>query len=163
MLIIDSISIYGNWTFIRCCHDGIGFIFILNKLIFTVDTFLFQNQLSAMEEESDTIGGSEMEILKRTIADKDREIAELSGELQTLQVQLLTVDKYPSEEEEEEVYRLMVEISELRAKLVEVEDEGQKGKTQLKILRQQREHLLQLIADLREKECAALQVNCFVH
>ena len=38
-----------------------------------------------MEEESNTIGGSEMEALKKTIADKDREIAELSGELQALQ------------------------------------------------------------------------------
>ena len=32
------------------------------------------------------------------------------------------------EEEEEELYRLMVEISELRAKLVEAEDEIQEGK-----------------------------------
>ena len=55
-----------------------------------------------MEEESNAIAGSDMEALKKTIADKDREIAELSGELQTLQAQLQTVSKYPSEEEEEE-------------------------------------------------------------
>ena len=77
-----------------------------------------------MEEEFNAIAGSEVEALKQTIADKDSEIAELSGELQTLQVQLQTVGKYPSkEEEEEEVYRLVVETSELRAKLVEAEGE----------------------------------------
>ena len=82
--------------------------------------FLFQEQLSAVEEEeSNAIAGSEVEALKQTIADKDREIAELSGQLQTLQAQLQTVGKYPSEEEE--VYRLMVETSELTAKLVEAE------------------------------------------
>ena len=55
-----------------------------------------------MEEEFNAIAGSEVEVLKQTVADKDREIAELSGELQTLQAQLQTVSKYPSEEEEEE-------------------------------------------------------------
>ena len=104
-----------------------------------------------------------MEALKQTIADKEREIAELSGELQTLQAQLQTVGKYPSEEdEEEEVYRLMVETSELRAKLVEAEDEKQEGKRQLEAIHRQREHLQQLIADLREKKCAASQVESCV-
>ena len=127
----------------------------------TVDTFLFQNQLSAVEEDFNAIAGSEVETFKQTIADKDREIAELSGELQTLQAHLQTVGKYPSEEEEEEeVYRLMVETSELRAKLVEAEGEKQEGKRQLEVIHRQREHLQQLIADLREKKCAASQVDC---
>ena len=91
-----------------------------------MDTFLFQDQLSTVQNESNVIAGSEVEALKQTITDKDREIAELSGELQALQAQLQTVDKYPPEEEEE-VYRLMVETSELRAKLVEVEGEKQEG------------------------------------
>ena len=77
-------------------------MFILDDEIFTLDTLIFQDQLSTVEEESNAIGGSEVEALKQTIADKDREIAELSGELQTLQAQLQTVGKYPSEEEEEE-------------------------------------------------------------
>jgi len=102
-----------------------------------------------------------VEALKQTVADKDREITELSGELQTLQVQLQTVPKYPSEkeeEEEEEVHRLMVETSELTAKLVEAGDEKQEGKRQLEAIHRQREHLQQLIADLRKKKCAASQV-----
>ena len=91
----------------------------------------FQDQLSAVEEESNTIGGSEVEALKQTVADKDREIAELSGDLQALQTDLQIVGKYRSEEEEEEeVYRLMVETSELRAKLVEAEGEKwERGET----------------------------------
>ena len=136
-----------------------GFICILDNEIFTLDTF-FQNQLSAVEEESNPIEGSEVEALKQTVADKDREIAELSGELQTVQAQLQTVSEYPSEEE---VYRLMVETSELRAKLVETESEKQKGKRQLEVILQQREHLQQLIADLREKKGGASQVDCCVH
>ena len=103
-----------------------------------------------------------MEALKQTIADKDREIAELSGELQTLQAQLQTVDKYPSEEKEEEVYRLMVETSELRAKLVEVEGEKWERERQLEAIYRQLEHLQQLIADLREKKSAASKVDCCV-
>ena len=104
-----------------------------------------------------------MEALKQTLSDKDREITELSGKLQTLQAQLQAVNEYPSEEEEEEVYRLMVETSELRAKLVEAEDEKQEGKRQLEVIHRQREHLQQLIADLREKKCAASQVDCCVY
>jgi len=138
-------------------------MFILDNEIFTVDTLIFQNQLSAVEEESNTIAGSEVEVLRETIVDKDRKIAELSGELQTLQAQLQTVDKYPSEEEEEEeeeVYGLMVETSDLRVKLVEAEDEKQERKRQLEVIHRQREHLKQLIADLRDKKCAASQVDC---
>ena len=117
-----------------------------------------------MDEESNAIVGSEVEALKQTIADKDREIAELSGELQILQAQLQTVGKYLSEEEEEEeVYRLMVETSELRASLVEIEGEKWEGKRQLEVIHRQREHLQQLIADLREKKCTASQVDCCVH
>ena len=139
-------------------------MFILDNEIFTLDTFLFQNQLSAVEEEeSNTIGGSEVETLKQTIADKDREIAELSGELQILQAQLWTVDQYRSEEEEEEeVYRLMMETSELRAKLVEAEHEKWERKRQLVAAHQKIELLQQLIAELREKKSAASQVYCCV-
>ena len=116
------------------------------------------------EEESNAIAGSEVEALKQTIADKDREIAELSGELQTLQAQLQTVGKYPSEEEEEEeVYRLMVETSELRAKLVEAEGEKWERERQLVAAHQKMELLQQLIAELREKKSAASQVDCCAH
>ena len=138
-------------------------MFILDNAIFKVDTFLFQNQLSAVEKESNTIAGSKVEALKQTIANKDKEIAELSGELQTLEAQLQTVGKYPSEEEEKKVNRLVVETSDLRAKLVETECEKQEGKRQLEAIHRQREHLQQLIADLRKKKCAASQVNCYVH
>ena len=136
---------------------------ILDNEIFTLDTFLSQDQLSSMEEESNKIAGSEVEALKQTIADKDREIAELSGELQTLQAQLKTVDKYPSEEEEEEVYKLMVETSELRAKLVKVEGAKQERERQLEAIHRQMEHFQQLTADLREKKSAASKVDCCVH
>ena len=114
-----------------------------------------------MEEESNTIGGSEMEALKQTIADKDREIAELSGDLQALQTELQIVGKYRSEEEEEEeeeVYRLMVETSELRAKLVEAEGEKWERERRLVAAHQNMELLQQLIAELREKKSAASQV-----
>ena len=127
-----------------------------------VDTFLSQDQLSTVEEESNVIAGSEVEALKQTIAEKDREIAELSGELQTLHAQLQTVDKCPPEEKEEEVNRLMVETSELRAKLVEVEGEKQERERQLEAIHRQKEHLQQLIADLREKKSAASKVDCCV-
>ena len=117
-----------------------------------------------MEEESNAIAGSEVEALKQTIADKDREIAELSGDLQTLQTQLQTVSKYPpEEEEEEEVYRLMVETLDLRAKLVEAEGEKWEGERRLVAARQKMELLQQLIAELSEKKSAASQVDCCVH
>ena len=126
-----------------------------------MDTFLYQNQLSAVGGEFNVIAGSEVEALKQTIADKDREIAELSGELQTLEAQLQTVSKHPSEEEEEEVNSLVVVTSELRAKLVEAKGEKQERERQLEVIHRQREHLQQLIADLRKK-CAASQVDCCV-
>ena len=102
-----------------------------------------------------------MEALKQTVADKDREIAELSGELQTLQAQLQTVSEYPPKaEKEEEVYRLMVETSELRAKLVEAEGEKWERERRLVAACQNMELLQQLIAELREKKSAAPQVYC---
>ena len=134
--------------------------------IFTVDTLLFKDQLKSVEEEFNLIAGSEVENLKQTIADKDREIEELSGELQTLQAQLQTVPKYPSveeEKEEEEVYRLMVQTSELRAKLVEAESEKQEVEKQLEAAYRQMELLQKLIAELSEKKCTASQVDCCVH
>ena len=126
-------------------------------------TSFFQHQLSAVEEESNIIGGSGVEALKQTIADKDREIAELSGDLQRLQAQLQTVSKYPPEaEKEEEVYRLTVETSELRAKLVEAKGEKWEKERQLVAAHQNIELLQQLIAELREKKSAASQVYCCV-
>ena len=110
------------------------------------------------------IGGSEVETLKQTIADKDREIAELSGELQTLQAQLQTVSKYPpDEEEEEEVHRLMVETTDLRAKLVEAEGEKWERERRLVAAHQKMELFQQLIAELREKKSAASQVDYCVY
>ena len=107
-----------------------------------------------MEEESRAIAVSEVEALKQTVADKDREIAELSGDLQAQ-----IVGKYRSEEEEEEeVYRLMVETSELRAKLVEAEGEKWERERRLVAAHQNMELLQQLIAELREKKSAASQV-----
>ena len=113
-----------------------------------------------MEEESNVIAGSEVE-LKQTIADKDKEIAELSGELQALQAQLQEMGKYQLEEEkeEEEVHRLMVKTLDLQAKLVETEGEKQEGERRLEATYQHMEYLQQLITDLREKKCAAPQVD----
>ena len=128
--------------------------------------FLFQNQLSAVEEESNAIAGSEVEALKQTVADKDREIAELSGKLQTLQAQLQIVSKSEEEaeeEEEEKVHRLVVETSELRAKLVEAEREKWERERQLVAAHQKMELLQQLIAELREKKSTASQVDCYAH
>ena len=136
-------------------------VFMYIGQIFTVDAFLSQDQLSVVEEESNMMAGSEVEALKQAIADKDREIAEFSGELQKLQAQLQTVDKYPSEDKEEEVHRLTVETSELRAKLVEAEGEKQERERQLEAIRRQMELLQQLTADLREKKSAASQVDCY--
>ena len=112
-----------------------------------------------MEEESNAI---EVEALKQTVVDKDWEITELSGELQIIQMQLQKVEKYLSEEEEEEVYRLMVETSELRAKLVEAEQEKWERKRRLVAAHQKMELLQQLIAELREKKSAASQVDCML-
>ena len=47
--------------------------------------FLFKIQLSFVEEE---LAGPEVEAFKQTIVEKDSEIAELSKELETLQMRL---------------------------------------------------------------------------
>ena len=66
-----------------------------------------------MEKEYEVTTGSEVEALKQTVAEEDREIVKLSEELQTLEAKLQTVVKHSSEAEEE-VYTLIVETSELR-------------------------------------------------
>ena len=109
-----------------------------------------------MEEEYNAIPSSEVEGFKQTIAEKERKIAELSEELQTLQARLQGVSRCQSEEEE--LHRLTVETSELRAKLVEAEDEKQEGKRRLEATHRQMESFQQLIAELREKKNAASQV-----
>ena len=118
-----------------------------------------------MEEEYNAIPSSEIEGFKQTIAEREREIAELSEELQTLQARLQGMSRCQSEEEEEELHRLTVETSELRAKLVEAEDEKQEGKRRLEATHRQMESLQQLIAELREKKNAASQVvlECVCH
>ena len=130
-----------------------------------VCSFLFKDQLSSVEEEYNAIPHSEVEGFKQTIAEREREIAELSEELQTLQARLQGVSRCQSEEEEEELHRLMVETSELRAKLVEAEDEKQEGKRRLEATHRQMESFQQLIAELREKKNAASQVvlECVCH
>ena len=106
-----------------------------------------------MMEEYNAIPGSEVDAFKQTIAEREREIAELSEELQTLQARLQGVSRCQSEEEEEELHRLTVETSELRAKLVEAEDEKQEGKRRLEATHRQMESF-----QLREKKNAASQV-----
>ena len=108
-----------------------------------------------MEEEYNAIPVSEVDALKQTIAEREREIAELLEELQTLQVRLQGMSECQSSEEEEELHRLTVETSELRAKLVEAEDEKQEGKRRLEATHRQIESFQQLIAELREKKNAA--------
>ena len=115
-----------------------------------------------MEKESEVIAGSEVEALKQTVAEKDRETAKLSEELQTLQAKLQMV-KHSSEAEEEEVYTLIVETSELRVKLVEVEDEKLEKERKLEVAHQHMELLQQLIVELREKKCSTSQVDYYVH
>ena len=107
--------------------------------------------------------GSEVEAFKQTVAEKDREIVRLSEELQTLQAKLQTVVKHSSEAEEEEVYTLIVETSELRVKLVEVEDEKLEMERKLEVTHQHMELLQQLIVELREKKCTTSQVDYYVH
>ena len=114
-----------------------------------------------MEEEYNAIPRSEVDAFKQTIAEKEREIAELSEELQTLQPRLQGVSRCQSEEEEE-LHRLTVETSELRAKLVEAEDEKQEGKRRLEATHRQIEFFQQLIAELREKKNAASQVIMYM-
>ena len=123
----------------------------------TVCLFLFKDQLASVEKEYNAIPHSEVEGFKKTIAEREREIAELSEELQTLQARLQEVSRCQSEEEEE-LHRLTVETSELRAKLAEAEDEKQEGKRRLEATHRQMESFQQLIAELREKKNAASQV-----
>ena len=126
-------------------------------------SFLFKDQLSSVEEEYNAIPGSEVEGFKQTIAEREREIVKLSEELQTLQAQLQGVSRCQSEEEEEEeLHRLTVKTSELRAKLLEAEDEKQEGKRRLEATHRQMESFQQLIAELREKKNAASQVGVCV-
>ena len=107
------------------------------------------------------IAGSEVKAFKQTIAEKDSKISELSDELHTLQSQLQGVSKcQPEEEEEEELHRLTIEISEQRAKVVKTEDEKREWERRLEATDRQMESLQQLIAELREKDSAASQVNC---
>ena len=125
-------------------------------------SFLFKDQLSSVEEEYNAIPGSEVESFKQNIAEREREIAELSEELQTLQARLQGVSRCQSEEEEE-LHRLTVETSELRAKLVEADDEKQEGKRRLEATHRLMESFQQLIAELREKKNAASQNVCVIH
>ena len=125
----------------------------------TVCLFLFKDQLASVEKEYNAIPHSEVEGFKQTIADREREIAELSEELWTLQARLQGMSRCQSEEEEEEeLHRLTVETSELTAKLVEAEDEKQEGKRQLEATHRQMESFQQLIAELMEKKNAASPV-----
>ena len=124
----------------------------------TVYSFLFKGQLCSVEE-SNVIAGSEVETFKQTILEKESEIAELSEELHSLQTQLWEVCRCQLEEEEEELHRLTVETSELRAKLVEAEDEKKEVERWLDATQRQMESFQQLIAELREKKNAASQVD----
>ena len=120
-------------------------------------SFLLKGQLCSVEE-SNVIAGSEVEAFKQTIVEKESEIAELSEELHSLQTQLWEVFRCQLEEEEEELHRLTVETSELRAKLVEAEDEKKEVERRLDATQRQMESFQQLIAELREKKNAASQV-----
>ena len=103
-----------------------------------------------------------MEAFEQTIAEKNSEIVELSKELGTLQTRLHRVNRCQSDEEEEkeeELHRLTVETSELRAKLVEVENEKQEVERWLEATHQKIESFQELVAELREKKSAASQVD----
>ena len=112
-----------------------------------------------MEEE---LAGSEVEAFKLAIAEKDSEIVELSKDLETLQNRLHGVNRCQSDEEEEkeeELHRLTVETSELRAKLVETENEKQEVERQLEATHQKIVSFQELVAELREKKNAVSQVD----
>ena len=112
-----------------------------------------------MEEE---LAGSEVEAFKLAIAEKDNEIVELSKDLEALQTQPHGVNRCQSDEEEEkeeELHRLTVETSELRAKLVEAENEKQEVERQLEATHRKIESFQELVAELREKKNAASQVD----
>jgi len=63
------------------------------------------------------------------------------------------------EEKEEELHRLTVETSELRAKFVEAENEKQEVERQLEATHRKIESFQELVAELREKKNAASQVD----
>ena len=69
------------------------------------------------------------------------------------------MEKQQEEEEEEAIHRWMVEISELKAKLVKVEGEKQEEERQLEAIYRQMEFFKRLVADFREKKCSILQVD----
>jgi len=124
----------------------------LHSVLFSV-----KNQLSSVEEE---LARSEVETFKQTIVEKDSEIAELLKELKTLQTRLHGVNRCQSDEEkeEEELHMLTVETSELRAKLVEAENEKQEVERQLEAIHRKMVYFQELVAELREKKNATSQV-----
>ena len=110
-----------------------------------------------MEEE---LVGSEVEAFKQTIVEKDSEIAELSKELKTLQMRLHGVNRCQlDEEKEEELHRLTVETSELRAKLIKAENEKHEVERRLEATHRKTESFQELVAEFREKKNAASQVD----
>ena len=127
---------------------------------------MLKDQLSVLEEDSIAVAGSEVENLKRTVADKNREIALLTGEVETLQAQLHAVGncqlEKQQEEKEEAMHRLMVETSELDAKLVKVKGEKQEVERQLEAIYRQMEFLKRVVAELGERKYSLLQVDYFL-
>ena len=113
-----------------------------------------------MEEESDVRTGSHLKVFKQSIAEKDMEIARLSGKLQTLQAQLQLVTKCQSDEQEEdELHRLMLETSETRAEMVRAECTKKKVERQLEFTHQKMQLLQQLTAKLKGKKLAVSKVD----
>ena len=107
-----------------------------------------------------TGSGSHMKVFKQSIAEKDMEIARLSGKLQTLQAQLQLVTKCQSDEQEEdELHRLMLETSETRAEMVRAECTKKKVERQLEFTHQKMYLLQQLTAELKEKKLAVSKVD----
>jgi len=104
--------------------------------------------------------GSHLKVFKQSIAEKDMEIARLSGKLQTLQAQLQLVTKCQSEEQEEdELHRLMLETSETRAEMVRAECTKKKVERQLEFTHQKMQLLQQLTAEVKEKKLAVSKVD----
>ena len=69
------------------------------------------------------------------------------------------MNRCQSDEKEEELHRLTVETSELRAKLVEAENEKQEVERQLEATHKKIESFQELVAELKEKKSAASQVD----
>lgn len=104
--------------------------------------------------------GSHLKVFKQSIAEKDMEIARLSGKLQTLQAQLQLVTKCQSDEQEEdELHRLMLETSETRAEMVRAECTKKKVERQLEFMHQKMQLLQQLTAELKGKKLAVSKVD----